>query len=476
MFENSSAVAIRPHIGERNIGGKLCLINQARHEAWLCGGVSNQVWKRLAAGRPLPAIVEELSSKYNIAPGTVSGHVQAFVDQLWHRQIVDIDNRRQVTDAERAAMVTELRHNDEDNNKIFAWAVEAKVIYVAWLDLLIPCNLRCRHCYLDFSKKDILPLEKVFSILDQLADHGCVELILTGGEIFLRHDLLDIVAHADKRGFLFDLYTNGNFIDDAMADRLAGFAINAVQLSVYGTKPEIHEAITKKPGTFAKSTHAARLLIERGIPVRLQCHIQQDNFDDAFGFPDFARSMGADYRFDTKLVPNRNGSIDPLSFGVTIAQQSALYKAGLIEPLKSNTLCSAAVSKARINAAGDIYPCDLISNAVVGNLYKDTLDGIWSSRRREELRSEILGYKPKRCTSCGHSSDCSPCAALRGFHQENDMDAPVSEACMFTTSKLMSLGKEIARNSPAGAADCIDHLLAQNAGRMIRQSLVQITQ
>jgi radical SAM protein with 4Fe4S-binding SPASM domain len=474
------AAVIRPRTATRVVDGKLCLINQTRGEAWICRGISRQVWDQLEQRRTIPDIARALAWRYDMPAEKTLADVSAFVESLWRRQIVDVPGREHVSDAERAAMVTEMPHNERESGRLFRLSLKANTIYVAWLDLLIPCNLRCRHCYLDFSKTDILPLPKVLSILDQLADHGTVELILTGGEIFLRKDLLDIVAHAERRGFLFDLYTNGNFIDEKMADRLAAYAIYKVQLSVYGTSAAVHEAITKKPGTFDKSIRAARLLIERGIRVRLQCHIQQDNYEDAYRFPDFAHSLGAEYRFDTKLVPNRNGSTVPLDFGVTVAQQARLYESGLVDRLKADSLCTAASAKARITAAGDIYPCDLISNVTIGNLHQHTLAEIWSSSRRSDLRETILGYKPHRCGGCGHTTDCNPCAALRGFNQEGHMEAPVSEACMLTTANLISRGKPIASNSPSGVAaaahgGCFDHVLAQNAGQMVRQPLIQIT-
>lgn len=491
MIENAAiSPVIRPHISKRIFGGKLCLIHKKRGEAWLCQGSSLQIWRSLEQQHNLAKIAQELAGRYSISIEKALRDTQHFVDDLWKRQILDIAGREHIGDSEREAMVTELPHNHKESGRLSTLASHANIIYGAWLDLLIPCNLRCRHCYLDFSKTNIIPLPKIRNILDQLADHGTIELILTGGEIFLRKDLLDIVAHAESRGFIFDLYTNGTLIDETIADKLAKYAIHKVQISVYGTTPAVHEAITRKPGTFNKSINAARMLIERGIKLRLQCHIQRDNYEDTFKFPAFAASLGAEYGFDSRLVPNRNGSNEPLNYGVTLSQQSELYKSGLLERPKANTRCTAASSKARISSAGDIYPCDLISNVVLGNLYKNTLAEIWSSQWRADLQQQILGYKPYRCGGCGHKSDCNPCAALRGFHQEGHIKAPFAEACLLTTADLMSRGKAIAPNSPAGAAamdGCTDHLLSQNAGEMLKAlarpdsagiatSLVQILQ
>jgi radical SAM protein with 4Fe4S-binding SPASM domain len=458
-------VRIRPHIGSRSIGGKLCLINLKRREEWVCGGISLRIWDRLRQGLGTEQIVEQFSAKYGVPAERVRGDVGRFLEQLWQRQIVDLPGREGVSDEERAAMVGEEPHNK--SGKLYEYALEASTLFRVWLDLLIPCNLRCRHCYLDFSLKDIVPFDVVCNYLDQLADHGCPEVVLTGGEIFLRKDLLDIVAYTESKGFLFDLYTNANFIDRKMADALSKHLIQNVQISIYGTNAELHEAVTKKAGTFDKSINAAKMLVERGVPVRLEYHIQRDNFEDAFKFPEFATALGATYTFDSKLVPNRNGSNEPLQYSVSLRQQAEIYKAGLMKR-ETNFICTAAVSKARINAHGDIYPCELINTAVVGNLKQQTLAEIWASGRRTRLREEILGYKPARCGGCNHVSDCQPCAAMRGFHiDENHLEAPVSEACMLTTANILSQGRELPVHSlfEGKTDDCMSAVLAQDEGR-----------
>ncbi|MBL8149382.1 MAG: PqqD family peptide modification chaperone [Blastocatellia bacterium] len=467
MMTNLDPVYIHPYIGSRAMGGKLCLINQKLREVWVCSGMSLRIWDKLRSGMTTSQIAQEFSDKYKVSFEKVQKDIAQFLQQLWEREIVELPDKGAISKAERAALVKELPHNL--NGRMYEIAVNAKTLFRVWLDLLIPCNLRCRHCYLDFSEKDIVPLKDVCNYLDQLAEHGCPEVVLTGGEIFLRKDLLEIVAHAERKGFLFELYTNANYINKEKADQLSKYLIGAVQISIYGTTAPVHEAITRERGTFEKSINAAKLLIERGIPVRLEYHIQNDNFEDAFRFPEFATSLGADYKFDSKLVPNRNGSTEPLNYGVSLHQQAEIYKAGLLRR-EPNFVCTAAISKARISARGDIYPCELMNTVVVGNLRKQTLAEIWASQRRENLRHEILDYKPTRCGSCSHVSDCEPCAAMRGFGHDGHMEAPVSEACVLTTASLIAQDR-LELDSPFQALEddsCMSALLSEVGQRKTR--------
>lgn len=477
MTGTPSHAKIRPHIGTRSIGDSLCLINQKLSEVWLFAGVSKKIWQQLRDGATPEQITDELHTRFGVPREKIAQDVNRFLEDLWRRRIVDLSGREDVSDAQRAAMVQEEPHNK--NGMLWKKAFSSNVLFRMWIDLLIPCNLRCRHCYLDFSKHDMIPFEEVCSYMDQLAELGCPEVVLTGGEIFLRKDLLDIMAHAQKTGFMFELFTNGNFIDEKMADRLAKFCIEAVQISVYGTTVEIHERVTRKAGTFAKSINAAKFLVERGIPVRLVNTIQQDNFDDAFRFPEFAKSIGADFEMDSTIMPNRNGSREPLTYGVTVWQQAELQKAGLIRTPETGILCSAAIGKGRITSHGDIYPCNVINTASLGNLKRNTLTEIWASPWRTELRHKIIGYKPTRCGSCSNTHDCVPCAATRGFNEQGYIDAPVSQACMLTTAKLLSQGQAPGANTPLGklaaVSSGVDEVLAQNANELIQYGLVQIT-
>lgn len=478
MPENMTLNAtIRPHVGTRLIGDSLCLINQKLSEVWLFQGVSKNIWQRLREGAQTDQITDELHVKFGVPREKISRDVSGFLEELWQRRLIDLGGREHVPDGERAAMVREEPHNK--SGKLWKKAFSSNVLFRMWIDLLIPCNLRCRHCYLDFSKNDIIPFKEVCSHLDQLAELGCPEVVLTGGEIFLRKDLLEIIAYAEARGFMFELFTNGNFIDEKMADRLAKHCIEAVQISVYGTNAELHERVTRKPGTFAKSIRAAKLLIERGINVRLVNTVQQDNFSDVFRYPEFAEAMGAEWEIDSTIMPNRNGSQEPLAYGVTVMQQAELHKAGLLREPTTGVMCSAAVGKGRITAHGDIYPCNVINTASMGNLKQNSLSEIWASPWRKELRQRIINYKPTRCGSCSSSGDCVPCAATRGFNQEGYVDAPVSQACMLTTATLLSKGRAPSPTSPLGklaaVTSGVDEVLSQNAGQLIQQGLVQIT-
>lgn len=425
-------VSLAEHVGVRAMGSRVCFIDQKRSAMWIYNRTGQQIWEFLARGETVSEVAQALANRYSIPRDRALADVLSVVAELSVRDLVTWP------DGEPMLPPTPSPGKPHNRNGILnEAALDAQVPATAIIDLLVPCNLRCRHCYLDFSQKDIVPFETVCRYLRELAEEGCPEIVLTGGEIFLRKDLLDIIDEAQRLGFLITLLTNGQFIDQSTARELGKRYLKRVQISLYGSEAEIHERITRKPGSFTKSVDAARFMIAEGVPVHFSYFIQRDNFEDAFGFREFAASLGATCSFDSKLVPNRNGSLDPLHYGLSIEQQAEVYRQKLMNHNAAMS-CSAAVAVCRITAAGEVFPCELMNTISIGNVSQTSFHEVWQSQRRRQIRTAILNYAPNGCSSCSHTASCEPCAALRGFGADGALDQPVTEACMLTASSLVA--------------------------------------
>lgn len=76
------------------------------------------------------------------------------------------------------------------------------------------CNLKCRHCFNDSGDKDPeqLSFSEICSLIDELARIGLFTIKVTGGEPFVRNDILDILDYLELKCINFILYTNGTCI------------------------------------------------------------------------------------------------------------------------------------------------------------------------------------------------------------------------------------------------------------------------
>ncbi|MCJ2512598.1 MAG: radical SAM protein, partial [Candidatus Thermoplasmatota archaeon] len=85
------------------------------------------------------------------------------------------------------------------------------------------CNLFCEHCYREAGKesKHELTTREGFSLLDEIAKAGFKLMVFSGGEPFMREDIMDILWYAKRCGFEVIIYSNGSLIDERIAEELS---------------------------------------------------------------------------------------------------------------------------------------------------------------------------------------------------------------------------------------------------------------
>jgi MoaA/NifB/PqqE/SkfB family radical SAM enzyme len=81
------------------------------------------------------------------------------------------------------------------------------------------CNLRCKHCYV-IPQKDqrIMDKGEYEAFFKRYWLAGGSSVLLTGGEIFTRKDLKDIVKSAYDTNLSVQLFTNGTLVSESDLD------------------------------------------------------------------------------------------------------------------------------------------------------------------------------------------------------------------------------------------------------------------
>ena len=151
------------------------------------------------------------------------------------------------------------------------------------IELTERCNMRCLHCYINqpvhqqAARASELTTIQAVDILDQAADAGCLFLTITGGEPLLRPDFAGIYKHARQRGMLVTLFTNGTLLTPAIADLLADWRLQSVEITLYGATRETYEKVTQIPGSYTRCLKGIELLLERSLPLSLKSVLQRLN-------------------------------------------------------------------------------------------------------------------------------------------------------------------------------------------------------
>ena len=303
---------------------------------------------------------------------------------------------------------------DLDFGVINYWSFKNNVALSAHLELTGRCNLRCQHCYCLFeNKKDSLSTTQVCKIIDDLAESGTFGLVLTGGEVFARNDIVDILNHLAKRGFILRINTNATLLNEKIIAQLATYSnIYRIHVSLYSADPPIHDQITGVKGSFHKTLNSLQMMKKVGVKLRINCSVMRANFSSYKQVKtEIGDKLGIPVRFDSQIFPKDDGSHTNMVNQLNGPQLKQFFADKEQQTQKENSkkqprkpkLCKAGKSFFCISENGDVYPCLKMRKFYqkpLGNLVSQTMAEIWhGSPKILEIR-EHLDQKLRDCHIC----------------------------------------------------------------------------
>jgi radical SAM protein with 4Fe4S-binding SPASM domain len=288
------------------------------------------------------------------------------------------------------------------------------------LELTLRCNLRCVHCYNFDRDLPYLPLKRredelsapeILRILDEVREEGCLYLALSGGEALLHPQLDEFVAHGARAGMMMTVKSNGTLLDPERVRRLRAAGAAAIEISVYGARPETHDAFVKAPGALERTIAGARAARDAGLRVKLSFVVVQKNAAEAGAMVALAEELDVPYGVDPQITARYDGSRGSLGLPVDRATLAAIYR-GPLEHLvpaavenPTSVQCSCARSVAGISAFGEVYPC-IGAPVPSGNLRLQSFRDIWrDSPQLKGIRGLTLDDF-QACKPCPHLGHC----------------------------------------------------------------------
>ena len=144
------------------------------------------------------------------------------------------------------------------------------------------CNLECIHCYASAKKKAFpgeMTTEEGRALIDDLASFNVPALLMSGGEPFVRPDIIELAEYAIKSGVRVTFSTNGILIDDARAKKLKEIGVTYCGISIDGAEPR-HDHMRGKQGAFQETLRGIRNCRKYDIRVGLRFTLTSDNIGD----------------------------------------------------------------------------------------------------------------------------------------------------------------------------------------------------
>ncbi|OGO22528.1 MAG: hypothetical protein A2144_02215 [Chloroflexi bacterium RBG_16_50_9] len=314
------------------------------------------------------------------------------------------------------------------------------------LELTYRCNLRCAHCYIDITEKDELSFDEWRKILDQLKAAGTLYLLLTGGEISVRRDFLDIAAYARQNGFFLALLTNCTMITPSIARAIAGLKPLAVGTSLYGASAASHELVTKIPGSFHKTIEGIKLLVSAGVTPTVQVTSMKSNLDELPQIEKLVAGLGARVDITTGMAPSKTGAAFPFEYEPDcheLIECGWQPDASSIPDNDRPQLCKAGKGICSVSPVGDVFPC-IMFPMKLGSLKNSKFDEIWSLEPCAELRYLRLMRRSDlfACKTCTVKDYCQRCTGS-AYLESGRTDGPSPSACRQAQIRWRLKNKEV---------------------------------
>jgi MoaA/NifB/PqqE/SkfB family radical SAM enzyme len=306
------------------------------------------------------------------------------------------------------------------------------------------CNARCPFCFYwqeRHSKREELTMEEIEKITQSM--DSLLWLLFSGGEIYIRKDLPDIVEsfYRNTEPVIITLPTNGVAPDlivpmtEEILERCPDSAVVS-KVSLDGLNEE-HDRIRETPGNFAKAMETyegLRRLGERYDNLQLGintviCRENQDAMDDIIDFVntlpgcethtislvrgspsddgykriDLEKYRRAIERLEQDLKGNNNKMyhfmLARLKSAQDLVQRQLIYET--VRQGRRQLPCYAGRIGAVMNEVGEIFPCEILSDKM-GDVRAAGYDfkKVFNSEEADRVRAKI------NRTKCYCSHEC----------------------------------------------------------------------
>ncbi len=369
------------------------------------------------------------------------------------------------------------RHSAKLPSHLLQFSSDKKPV-VVW-NVTSACNLACTHCYAATQgTPHELTTGEAIVLIDDLAAFGCPVLLFSGGEPFIRPDILDLAHHAVGKGLRVVFSTNGTLIDDALAAQIHSIGVSYVGISIDGAEAT-HDRFRCCSGAYRRSVAGIRACREAGIKVGLRVTMTRDNIADIPAIFDLMEAesipriclyhlvycgRGAEIASHDLAPEQRRATLD-----LIIDRTARLHMRGLpVEVLTVDNHCDGpyiylrmqrennpradeVMTLLRMNGGnstghgigcvswdGTVYPDQFWRNKPLGNVRQTPFSKIWGEPAPDSLLAQLRAKKQHvtgRCVTCRFLDVCGGNFRARAEAATGDLWG-VDPACYLTDDDI----------------------------------------
>lgn len=167
------------------------------------------------------------------------------------------------------------------------------------------CNLKCDFCDTGKHGTKLFPEKKELDtgafkeIIRRAKAENITIVSFTGGEPFLRTDLIEIAEYAKKLGLYTMVNTNGTLLENLIkAKKLTCF--DSIRISLDGIKS--HDKIRGVKSTYKKAIQAIKLGIKEKLPITINSTITKETLSEMKDLSNLSKKLKAQLTFSPMIL------------------------------------------------------------------------------------------------------------------------------------------------------------------------------
>jgi radical SAM protein with 4Fe4S-binding SPASM domain len=303
------------------------------------------------------------------------------------------------------------------------------------------CNLRCPHCYMFAGEKEQneLTTQEILFLIRDFSNHGGKKLVLTGGEVCLRNDLLQIVQAAFTSGLDINILSNGTLWTDDMISEISSY-ISKIQISIDGYNEQTNSRV-RGINNYKKAISTAKKFLEAGAAVDIAVtpffneELKLKYKEYALWAKRMLSELGGAgcsgmlrVNFSGDMLDGRSVSLSDsekkeyksIIEKIYIEAYGTPSDAPFVEMHRKKILFNnCSYGNLTVSSTGDIYLCGRVSSAKIHcNIRSTSFDNIVELMDKAYSYSDVSNLQP--CSSCELKYICGGGCRLKEFRSFED--------------------------------------------------------
>lgn len=266
-------------------------------------------------------------------------------------------------------------------------------------------------------------------IIHNLVANGVLGVNFNGGEPLIRGDFFELAAYAKDLGLDIHLNTNATLVRDKTTAKRIATMFPAICTSVLSSDPLIHDRLSGREGAFLETMRGIRLLQAQDVYVAVNMMLCRENTAGLADTLLLLKTMGVQTLLVTRFVScdgnDRKLHIEDSLFFEQLKVLSNFQKkhgcfarvslpqpiplcwvpTDLVEDIRRwNIPCNIGLCTASVSCTGELTPCNLVNEPVLGNLLTEDLSTLWNSFDGKSFceKQHLL----PACLSCQDIANC----------------------------------------------------------------------